>query len=107
MPSMDQATQLMLLKTVTLRTGGIHDAQRLQLQMWPRLIRGVTASTVVEIDMERKLVKFSLGTDRSFRLNATTRRLLKEITGWTRFILWSETDVVFVAKSKVVHDTRT
>ena len=103
---MDLSTQLTLLKTVTVRTGGIHEAQQLQLKMWPRMIRGTTRKTKVELDTERKLVRFVLDTDKTFRLDVKTKRLLKEIQNWTRSILWDETDVVFVAKGKTIHDSR-
>jgi hypothetical protein len=103
---MNLKTQLLLLKTVTVRTGATHEAQHLQLKMWPLLIKGVTRKTKVHIDPEKKLVSYALDIDKKFKLDPITRRMIKEISGWTKFILWDETDVIFTAKNKVLHDTR-
>jgi hypothetical protein len=96
--------QLALLKTMTLRTGSIHEAQALQLKMWPLLIPDVTKAEAT-VDSERKLVTFKCEATSS-RATKKKRETMDNIILWTRKILWDESAVIFVINDKTVYDTR-
>ncbi len=95
--------QLMLLKGMTVRAGVIHEAQRLQLEMWPRLSKKIS-SCVPKIDMEKKLVILDCKA-KSYRTDAFERQLFDNILIWVRSILWDETKVVIRVNRKVVFNS--
>jgi len=97
--------QLDLLRGMTIRTGSIHEAQALQLKMWPLLIPGVKSSEAT-VDTERKIVTFSC-TGPKRRL--ATKKLdltIKNINDWTKQLLWPDTTVIVKINSKVIFDSR-
>jgi hypothetical protein len=93
--------QLILLKSVTLRTGAIHEAQALQLKMWPKLMEGV-ASSEAKVDVENKKVVFNIKATEEFNSSKINKRIAKEIISWTRLILWDQTEVVFKVNRKIL-----
>lgn len=93
--------QLILLKSVTLRTGAIHEAQALQLKMWPRLMEGVKASEA-KVDVENKKVVFIIKADKTFDSSEINKKIAKEIVSWTRLILWDQTEVEFKVNKKTL-----
>lgn len=107
MANMDTMTQLMLLKSMTQRTGSLHEAQLLQIKLWPRMILGTTSGTTVHVDQENHLIKAFLEVDETYDENLTTLALMKEIVGWVRKITWDDAHVVFLAKHRTVYDSRT
>lgn len=94
--------QLMLLKMMTLKTGVIHEAQALQLKVWPTLIEGVESS-VAKVDPKNKKVIFEL--KGSLRPTKKSKEMFAAIKSWTRTILWNDTKVVFKYKKKVIYDS--
>jgi hypothetical protein len=97
--------QLQLLKAVTIRTGAIHDAQALQLKMWPTLIPGVTSSEA-RVDVENKKVLFVCKSN-ALRPTKKTALLYKNIAKWVQNILWNETQVVIKINGKAVFNSKT
>lgn len=96
--------QLALLKAATVRTGAIHEAQALQLRMWPLLIPD-TKSATAKVDTERKIVTYECKTTKA-KLTVKAKTIMKNITIWTRSILWDDTTIVFKLNGKVVYDSR-
>lgn len=94
--------QLMLLKMMTLKTGVIHEAQALQLKLWPKLIKNVESS-VAKVDPSKKTVTFEL--EGSLRPTKKMREMFDAIKGWTRILLWNETKVIFKYKKKVIYNS--
>jgi len=95
--------QLQLLKAMTLRTGAIHDAQALQLKMWPTLIPGVFKSEA-RVDVEKKMVMFVCESNAN-RPTKARRLLFENIDKWVKNILWNETHVVIKINNKKVFDS--
>lgn len=103
---MSEATvpqQLRLLKAITVRTGAIHDAQALQLKIWPTLIPNVTHSVAL-VDANKKSVKYVCQSS-GLRPSKKMRLLCEHICEWTRTILWNETKVVIEINKKKVFDS--
>jgi hypothetical protein len=95
--------QLMQLRALTIRTGAIHEAQALQLRNYPLLINGVSKATV-RVDMERKLVEYSLTKcSKDFQDGFDA---MENITKCVRTLLWPDSSVVFKKRGKVIYDSR-
>lgn len=93
--------QLALLKSVTLRTGAIHEAQKVQLLNWPKLIPGVYGNPVVKwkdrsITMECK--------SKLKRSNPLVKKTCQNIGEWVRCILWDDTKLTIVINDKAVFE---
>ena len=56
--NMDWTSQLILLRDLTNRTGAVHEAQVLQLKLWPFTIDGNLKKTVSSVDIDNKTVRF-------------------------------------------------
>lgn len=94
--------QLMLLKMMTQKTGAIHEAQALQLKIWPMLIEGVESSSA-KVDSENKKVVFEL--KGNLKSKKEHNALFKAIQNWTRLLLWDNTVVVFKHKNKQIYNS--
>jgi hypothetical protein len=103
--NLDIYTQLMLLKEATNRFGALHEAQILQLKMYPILLFGVLKSET-HIDVERKMVFFKLVETKSFKLSKKNKDIIKNIVNWTRGLLWDDCSVIFMKDEEVIYDTR-
>lgn len=101
--------QLMQLKAMTVRTGGIHDAQKLQLMRWPELSKNVKINaTKVKVDPENKAVYMEcVGNTKVYKTDKFDEKLFKNILSWVRTILWDETRVVIKINKKRVFDSAT
>jgi len=99
-------SQLMLLKEATNRFGSLHEAQLLQLKMYPVLLNGVLKSET-HIDVEKKMVFFKLTKVKGFKLSKHNKEVIQKIIDWTRSLLWDDCSVVFVKDQEVIYDTRT
>lgn len=97
--------QLLLLKRATVNTGVIHEAQKLQLQNWPRMMNHVKSVDSVGIDHEKRLVVFNCQKN-DIKPKATDLQLYPAILSWVKLILWDDTDVVFKLGKKTVYDSR-
>lgn len=56
----DRLEQLVALKSITKLTGGLHEAQMLQLRMWPMVIAEEVEKSETQIDIPNKKVLFKL-----------------------------------------------
>lgn len=98
--------QLMHLRAMTIRTGSIHEAQKIQLQNWGLLVPG-TKKAKARLDMERKMVIYDLSPKaEDIMANEENNYWFKEINKWTKQILWPETTVIFECKKTVLYDSR-
>lgn len=102
-PLVSKEEQLMLLKAMTVRTGSIHEAQALQLKMWPMMIKGVYL-VEARIDTEHQEVTMLCDAD-GFKMDKLNKRLVKEICSWTRKILWDKTKVVIKINGKAIFNS--
>lgn len=100
--------QLMQLRAMTIRTGGIHEAQRLQITNWPKLVPGISLKsedTVVHVDIENHVVHImTKSKGKTFRATATAKEWVKKIQFWTASILWPDTKVVFKVNGKQINE---
>ncbi len=93
---MEPIEQLKYLKTLTVTTGVIHDAQIYQMKNYVYVIPNILSATF-SIDPENKSVEYDL----IFKDGAVPRQTKKfkhsltSITEWIKYILWDETKVVF------------
>lgn len=95
--------QLDLLRGMTIRTGSIHEAQALQLKMWPLLIPGVKKATA-SVDAERKIVTFNC--ESKGRTTNKVKLTCKNIDNWVKQLLWPETTVLIKINNNVIYDSR-
>lgn len=100
--------QLMLLKGTTLRTGAIHEAQRLQLELWPRMSDQIQ-SCLPKVNFTTKTIALSCITfgKSKFKMEDFEKKLFQEILGWVRLILWDDTRVIIMINKKRVFDSAT
>ena len=96
--------QLMQLKAMTVRMGVIHEAQALQLKMWPLLIPDVSKA-VSKVDVETKSVIMTCETKKGKKFKKTDQidLLCKNIEEWTRAILWEETVVSIIVNGETIY----
>lgn len=101
----DFYTQLLLLKETTVRFGVLHEAQVIQLKMYPILLNGVVKAET-HVDTEKKLVFFKIKETKNFKLSKKNKTIMEKIVEWTRSILWSDCTVIFMKNEEVIYDTR-
>lgn len=100
--------QLAMLKGMTVSTGAIHEAQRLQLECWPRMSKQIERCQP-KADFETKTIVLECKTFKSkaFKMGAFEKRLFQEMVGWVRIILWDDTRLVITVNKKRVFDSAT
>jgi len=103
--NLDIYTQLMLLKEATNRYGALHEAQVLQLKMYPILLSGVKKAET-HVDIEKKLVFFKILEAKNFKMSKKNKNVIEKIIFWTRNLLWDDCSIVFVKDNEVIYDTR-
>ena len=85
---LDWTAQLVMLRSMTERFGSIHEAQALQLKLWPFTVDPSLINSKAEVDVEGKGVDFyweRLGTD--FVINRGYQKRLKELENNVKFLL--------------------
>jgi hypothetical protein len=88
--------QLQQLKGLTVRTGSLHEAQILQLQLWPQVAFPHAISHTAEVDTESKVVTFIIHSSlKKEPRGARHERSVDMLTKWVRTILWDDTTVFF------------
>lgn len=97
--------QLAYLKGITVMTGGIHDAQALQLKNYPLVIDGVKKAKT-KVDPERKVVHYELKFESGASFGPNAKQVCDAIVLWVRTIIWDETAVVFYSGKEVLYDSR-
>ena len=96
--------QLLWLKSNTIRTGAIHDAQAFQLKMYPMMLPDVTTAEA-RVDVERKTVAF-VAESSGLRPTKKFRQICEAIETWTRTILWDDTFVTIEVNGKKVYESK-
>lgn len=90
--------QLLWLKSLTVRTNIVHDAQILHLRFWPLLLKGAK-SAEIKIDTDNKTVFFEINISLK-NWNLDYNKTLKNyIVSWVQYLLWNDTKVVFLRKN--------
>jgi hypothetical protein len=56
--ALDMATQLMMMRDITKRTGALHDAQNFQLRAWGAIAVPKASSFEVKVRMDQKTVTY-------------------------------------------------
>ena len=84
--------QLGHLKAMTARTGILHDAQVLQIQMWPMIAIPTALSSTAEVDTKNKKVYLYVVVNKK-PSDKITKRAIDAITEGFRMFLWDETTV--------------
>jgi hypothetical protein len=103
---MDHLGQLQQLKTLTITTGALHEAQVLQLKNYPHVLPDLKKSEV-SVDIVNRIITYDL--DFKVKAGKNIKTLKPEcvaITKWIRTILWDDTIVVFKKSGKSLYDTR-
>ncbi|NBP13491.1 hypothetical protein EBU95_03715 [bacterium] len=103
--NLDIYTQLMLLKEATNRFGSLHEAQVLQLKMYPLLLNGVKKAET-HVDIEKKMIFFKILDGKKFKLTKKNKNIIDKIVSWTRNLLWDDCSIVILNNDTVVYDTR-
>lgn len=94
----------MLLKATTIRTGAIHEAQVLQLKIWPRLNPMISKSEA-RVDVENKTVTFVCESG-SLRPKKSDRVFFENLEKWVKDLLWDETTVTVRINDKIVFESK-
>lgn len=87
----DTKEQLKHMKAMTVRFGTLHEAQELQLQMWPLVLFKCTASTALVSEEDHK-VKFQISINKkpAAKVIQTQKEILQD---WVRAIVWDDTEI--------------
>jgi hypothetical protein len=98
--------QLIWLKSNTLRTGAIHEAQALQLRNYPLLLpKAISGTGTASVDIDARTVDYSVEVD-GLRPTKKFKQICLAIEKWTRTILWDDTLITIKANNKLVFDSR-
>jgi hypothetical protein len=88
--------QLGLLKGITVRLGILHEAQVLQLQMWPLVLFPHALSSTAEVDTDKHIVNFKILTSLKNKPSGKSHtKAVKELDKWVKNILWDDTRIKF------------
>lgn len=94
--------QLLMLKAVTLRLGVLHEAQALQLKLWPLAALPSITKSVAKVDVESKTVFFECEAS-SLRATKKLAQGCAALESWVRFMLWDDTTVFIKINGRQVH----
>lgn len=96
--------QLMQLKAMTVRLGVIHEAQALQLKMWPLLIPNIgEAESKVDVETKTVIMVCKTAKGKKFRNTSKVKMLCENIDKWVKLILWNETALSIVVDGKTIY----
>jgi hypothetical protein len=103
----DVEEQLMMLKRMTVTTGAIHEAQKLQLINYPRMSAKIKAVTT-KVDVAKKTVYFECqAKTKVYKSGKFENELFENIVTWVRILLWDESRVVIKVNGKRELDSAT
>jgi hypothetical protein len=97
--------QLQHLKAMTIRTGGIHEAQQLQMKRWILLFPNAEVGSKVRVDPEDKTAYYLIKSEKH-KASQLFDNTCKAVEEWTRYILWNETRIVVKVNSKVAYESK-
>lgn len=94
--------QLEQLKALTVRYNTLHEAQALQLKMWPCLLANINDVTV-KVGVEEKRVVFLCSSESGrFRNTKKVQTFCSNLEKWVRTILWNETQISFMVDDRLI-----
>ena len=99
----DFKAQLQWLKATTIRTGGIHDAQALQLKMYPLMLPNVTKAEA-HVSVDEKAVHY-IATAKPYKKTEKFTETCAAIVKWTRWLLWDDTKVTIKVNGKIRYES--
>jgi hypothetical protein len=79
--------ELLLLRGITESTGIIHEAQALQLRLWPRTILPWIAKSAAEVDLDAKMVHYKCQTNQETPQSDDHESRYQALGEWTQFLL--------------------
>jgi len=86
---LDWTAQLVMLRGMTERFQSLHEAQKLQLQLWPFVVDTSLANTKANVDMEAKTVQF-VWTGSSMKIGPKYNQRLKVLDDSVKFLLGND-----------------
>lgn len=88
---LDWTAQLVMLRGMTERFGSIHEAQALQLKLWPFTVDPMLVNTKAEIDMEGKRIDFYwVSSYIRSSIDKKYKKRLKELESNVKFLLGAD-----------------
>ena len=97
--------QLYWLKGMTERFGSVHEFQVYQLQCYGVLLPNVNA-VEIKIEPNTHVVTFNAKSTGKYRKSKKTQELLNLISDWTQYILWNDSECVYILNDKKIYDSR-
>jgi hypothetical protein len=86
--SLDWTAQLVMLRSMTERFGSLHEAQILQLKLWPFTVDPTLDSTKAEVDIEGKRVDFYWGSPcTKINIDSNYQKRIRELDNNVKFLL--------------------
>ena len=101
--SMDWLDQLAYLREMSKTTKTIHEAQAMQLRIWPRVALPHTKSSTANVDFDTKTVSFSCQRDQSEEEPEDLQERLEQLTQWTQFLLGDDWLVTIFLSNNLIH----
>lgn len=96
-----QEQQLLLLRDMTARMGVIHEAQVLQLKMWPLVLFGNVKKCEEHINIENREVNFVILQTKGKQASDFKQRC-EALADWTKWLLGSDWIVRVKIRDKLV-----
>jgi hypothetical protein len=89
MSKLDWTAQLVLLRGMTQKLGVIHEAQALQIRLWPYTVDPSLEKSEAKVDMEANRVEF-VWTGSTFDIDKKYRKRLETLSDNVKFLLGEE-----------------
>jgi hypothetical protein len=102
MSKLDWTSQLLMLKDLTNRLGGLHEAQVLQLKLWPYCVDTTIKKNKISIDLENKLLLFEWKGS-SATINNDYKTKLKSFVGSIKFMLGDDWSVTVHSDGTIIY----
>jgi hypothetical protein len=99
--SPDQESQLLMLKDLTKRMGVLHEAQVLQLKMWPLTLFTHAKKTEERVNLETKEIDFDILQTKGKKPTDLKERF-EALDKWTRWLLGDDWVVRVRERGKVI-----
>lgn len=97
-----QEEQLLMLRDLTARAGVLHEAQVLQLKMWPLVLFGHVKKCEERVNLETREIDYVFLQTKGKPSNDFKERL-DVLVGWTKWLLGSDWVVRVKLRDKLIH----
>lgn len=99
--SASQEEQLLLLRDITARLGVLHEAQVLQLKMWPLVLFGNVKKCEQHVNIEGKVIEYHILQTKGRYPNDKQARF-DAMADWTHWLLGSDWIVRIKERGKLI-----